>query len=293
MIAGEPTSCSLNPSTGHEIDRPLIPLNKKRSLLVVGGGPAGIEAARVGVKRGFDVTLWEASDRLGGNLWPAAKPDFKQDILHYLNYLKDLALRLPVDIVFEKQATVGDIISFDADYVMLATGANMEPLPFNNSAKDHVLTAIQVLNGMEPWGEKVLVMGGGVQGCETAVYLARSDKKVTISTRRDTDALAVELFDHNNRLMLLQMITAANITVLSNAVPVSLEKDGIVVNQQGLEKKIAVDSLVFAGRLISENSLSKALENESNIFSIGDCVQPSRIMDAVWGGFNAVREIEK
>ena len=104
MIAGEPTSCSLNPVCGHETDRVLVPLKQKKSLLVVGGGPAGIEAARVGVQRGFDVTLWEASDRLGGNLWPASKPDFKRDIADYITYLTGLAGRLPIDVVLNKRA---------------------------------------------------------------------------------------------------------------------------------------------------------------------------------------------
>jgi len=293
MIAREPTSCSLNPSCGHEIDRPLNRLKEKRSLLVIGGGPAGIEAARVGVKRGFDVTLWEASGRLGGNLWPAAKPDFKHDILDYIHYLNGLVRRLPIDVVLNKKAFAGDILSFGANYIILATGANMEPPPFDGRAANNVLTVIQVLNGMEPRGERIFVMGGGVQGCETAVYLARQGKQVTISTRRDADALAAELFDHNNRLMLLQMLKAANITVLSGTIPVKLERDGVEVNQQGVEKKIAADSLVFAGRLLPENDLSKALGNTDNILSIGDCVEPGRIMDAVWGGFNTVREIEK
>ena len=74
---------------------------------MVGGGPAGIEAARVGVQRGFDVTLWEASDRLGGNLWPAAKPDFKRDIADYITYLTGLAGRLPIDIVLNKRQLPG------------------------------------------------------------------------------------------------------------------------------------------------------------------------------------------
>ena len=127
MIAGEPTSCSLNPVCGHETDRVLVPLKQKKSLLVVGGGPAGIEAARVGAQRGFDVTLWEASDRLGGNLWPASKPDFKRDIADYITYLTGLAGRLPIDVALNKRATAGDIQSFAADYVILATGADMEP----------------------------------------------------------------------------------------------------------------------------------------------------------------------
>jgi 2-enoate reductase len=115
MIAQQPTSCALNPTCGHEIEWALTPLTEKRSLLVVGGGPAGIEAARVGAERGFDVTLWEASDRLGGNLWPAARPDFKHDILDYVGYLEGLAGRLPIDVVLNKKATSQDIESFGAD----------------------------------------------------------------------------------------------------------------------------------------------------------------------------------
>ena len=294
MIPGEPTSCALNPTCGHEIEWPLTPLKEKRSLLVIGGGPAGIEAARVGAERGFEVTLWEASDRLGGNLWPAAKPDFKRDILDYINFIKELVGRLPIDVVLNKKATAEDIQNFGADYVILATGAKMEPLPFDSGSTDNALTVIQVLNGMEPKGEKVLVMGGGVIGCETALYLARQGKQVTISTRRNADALAADLYDHNNRDLLLLMIKDANINVLSGTVPVKLENDGVVVDQNGVEKKISVDSLVFAGRFIPKNDLGGSLGNTSgNVFSVGDCVEPGRIMDAVWGSFKAVREIEQ
>ncbi|MBW2652771.1 MAG: FAD-dependent oxidoreductase, partial [Deltaproteobacteria bacterium] len=293
MITGEPTSCALNPICGHEIEWALTPLKEKRSLLVVGGGPAGIEAARVGAARGFDVTLWEASDRLGGNLWPAAKPDFKHDIIDYVNYLIGLAERLPIDVVFKKRATAEDIQKFGADYVILATGAKMELLPLDGAPAGNVLTVIQVLNGMELRGEKILVMGGGVIGCETALYLARQGKQVTISTRRDKALLAEDLYDHNNRDVLLMMIKAAEINVLSEAVPVRFENSNVIVDKKGAEKKIAVDNLVFAGRMIPENGLSKSLENASNIFSVGDCVEPARIMEAVWGAFKKVREIEQ
>ena len=291
MIAGEPTSCALNPITGHETVWQLIPLKKKRSLLVVGGGPAGIEAARVGAERGFEATLWEASDRLGGNLWLAAKPDFKHDIADYIQYLNGLVRRLPIDIVLNKRAIAGDIQSFGADYVILATGASMEPPPFD--AADNVLTVIQVLSGREPQGERILIMGGGVIACETAVYLAHQGKQVTICARLDSDDLDMDTVDHNNRFMLLEMIKAANIRVLRGTIPVKLGKNGVVADHSGVEKKIPMDSLVFAGRLFSENELSKSLEKINNVISIGDCVKPNTIMDAVWGAFNTVREIEQ
>jgi 2-enoate reductase len=292
MIAGEPTSCAINPSCGHEIDRALAPLKEKRSLLVVGGGPAGIEAARVGAARGFDVTLWEASERLGGNLWPASKPDFKYDILDYIRYLERLVHRLPINCVFNKKATADDVRNFGADYVVLATGAKMETPPFNNGASDKVFNVMQVLNGVEPPGNKVLVMGGGVIGCETALYLARRGKQVTISTRRDESALAEDLYDHNNHDVLLMMLKAADITVLANTIPAKVENDGVVVTINGAETKIPVDSLVFSGRMMPNNALSTSLADMNNVYSVGDCVTPERIMEAVWTAFKTVREIE-
>ena len=84
-----------------------------------------------------------------------------------------------------------------------------------------------------------------------------------------------------------------NITVHRGTIPVRLENGGVVVEQKGVEKKIPMDSLVFAGRLSPKNELSKSLENNGNVISIGDCTEPSTIMEAVWGGFKAVRELEK
>ena len=290
MIAGEPTSCSLNPACGHETDRVLIPLKQKRKLLVVGGGPGGIEAARVGAERGFDVTLWEASDRLGGNLWPASKPDFKHDLADYLTYLNGLVRRLPIKIVLNKKATTGDIQNFGADYVILATGAHMEPCPIEGNT---VLTTIQVLNGQEVSGERILIMGAGVIGCETALYLARQGKKVTLCARKDSPELDTDIVDIHNREMLLKIIREEkNITVLRGTIPLRLDSDAVVADQRGVEKKIPMDALVFSGRLFSQNELSSTFKNNPGVIRIGDCKQPGTIMEAVWGAFNAVREID-
>jgi 2-enoate reductase len=290
MIGGEPTSCSLNPTCGHETEWHLTPLKEKRSLLVIGGGPGGIEAARVGAERGFQVTLWEASDRLCGNLWLAAKPGFKKDIADYIDYLTTLAKGLPIDLVLNKTASAEDIKTFGADYVILATGAQMEPPTFEGS---NVLTAIQVMDGMEPPGERVLVMGAGVIGCETAVYLASQGKQVDLCARMDADDLDMDTIDHNNRFMLLKIIQETpGITVHRGTIPVRLENGGVEVEQNGEKKKMLMDSLVFAGRLFPKNALSKSLENADNVISIGDCTEPSTIMEAVWQAFKTVREIE-
>ena len=210
----------------------------------------------------------------------------------------------------------------------------MESLPFESTDTVKVLTAIDLLTGKETgMGTRVLVMGGGLVGCETAVHLARQGKQVTISTRRSRDKLGGDIVDRSNRKMLLEMITEAGIEVYASSIPVSLGDGGVVlktglapeaantggrsvrdelvdlVNQyardstraksgdgaESAEVLVVADSLVFAGRLLPQNSLAQEIAaikgNTDNVFSVGDCVKVDSIMHAVWGGFRAVREI--
>ncbi len=296
MIAGEPTSCSLNPITGHEIEWKVTKLKEKKSLLVIGGGPGGIEAARVGAERGFAVTLWEASDKIGGNLWPASTAPFKRDIADYLHYLQGLVKRIPVQIEFNKIATLENIKAFGADWVIVSTGAEMEQPPFESGPAEKILTSVDVLNGKELQGDRILIMGAGVIGCETAVYLADRGKKITLCAREDSDDLDMaNYYDHNNRFMLLNMVNDhPDITVLRGTIPIKLENDHVLATREQDESKITLpmDSLVFSGRFFSKNSLTESLAELDNVTSIGDCVEPGRIMEAVWGAFNTVREVE-
>jgi len=332
MAEGKPTSCALRPTTGHEIEWPLLPLEQKASLLVVGGGPAGIEATRAGVERGFDVTLWEATEQLGGNLWPAAEPSFKLDIARYLAYLRHLVKKLPIEVELKKRGPAQEIVDFGADYVVLATGAEMEALPFQSTETVKILTAIDLLTGEDTSrGENILVMGGGLVGCETAVHLARQGKQVTLSTRRSKDKLGADIVDRSNREMLIAMIEDAGIRVLDNSIPIRLESGAIVLTtgvemitnaerserdelvdqinenakgsamaksselDQSREVIVAADSLIFAGRLLPRDTLARELADingsADRILSAGDCVKVDSIMHAVWGSFTAIREI--
>ena len=289
MIAGEPTSCALNPLTGHETVWGLKPLARKQKLLVVGAGPAGIEAARAGVQRGFDVTLWEAQDCAGGNLVPASTAPFKSDVAAYLACLRRLLKKLPVDLHYGRQVSADAVRSFGADYTVLATGAAMEDPPL---AGPKVFSVIDILRGCDVEADRVLMMGAGVIGCETALYLAQQGKQVVLCARNDSDELDISMVDMHNRNMLLRLIKHPNITVHRAAIPFSFE-NGLVMTECGSETlSIPADSLVFAGRMFPVNAVAQALQGQSHLFSVGDCVESGSIMDAVWSAFHAVRGIE-
>ena len=289
MIAGEPTSCAVNPLTGHETVWGLKPLERKKKLLVVGAGPAGIEAAHVGVQRGFDVALWEAKDCAGGNLIAASAVPFKSDIAAYRDYLRRLLKRLPLDLQYGREASADAIRDYGADYVVIATGAAMEAPPFTGP---RVFSVIDVLLGRDVPADTVVMMGAGVIGCETALHLAQQGKRVVLCARNDGDELDISMVDMHNRSMLLRMIQHPNITIHRATIPVSFEK-GTVQAACGSESLlIPADSLVFAGRMFPVNTVAKGLQGSSHVFAVGDCVESGSIMDAVWSAFQAVRTIE-
>lgn len=298
MTQGRPTSCAVRPTTGHEIEWPLGPVSGAPKLLVVGGGPAGIEAARAGAERGFAVTLWEAGERLGGNLGPAATPEFKLDIDRYVTYLRGLPARLPIDVELNKRATKQSVIDFGADCIVIATGAVMEAPPVARNDSVAVLTAIDLLTGaVTARGDRIVVMGGGFIGCETAVHLARHGAQVTLTTRRGADKLGGDIVDRSSRAMLERMIEDAGIDVRAGTIPVRLADHGVIVACGDDEREIPADTLVFAGRLVPSDGLRKELEAHyaghpgTTVLSAGDCNEVGTVMHAVWDGFNAVRTV--
>ncbi|MBM4310602.1 MAG: hypothetical protein FJ119_06620 [Deltaproteobacteria bacterium] len=290
MIAGEPTSCALNPLTGHETVWSLKPLAGKKKLLIVGAGPAGIEAARAGVQRGFDVTLWEASESAGGNLVPASTAPFKSDVAAYLAYLRRLLAQLPIDLRYGMHVSADAVRSFGSDYIVLATGAAMEDPPVTGSK---VFSVIDVLRGRDVDADRIVMMGAGVIGCETALYLAQQGKKVSLCARNDSDELDISMVDMHNRNMLLRLIRHPNISIHRAAIPFAFE-NGLVMAECGSETiSIPAGSLVFAGRMFPVDALSSALQGQPNVLSVGDCCEAGSIMDAVWSAFHAVRSCDE
>lgn len=169
-------SCVLNAENGDETTIFIKPAETKKKVAVVGAGLAGLEAARVAAIRGHDVTVFEKSDQMGGQIHIASKPPRKDEILRSVKYYEKILPALNVDVKFNTEATQDVLNTFDD--VVVAIGAHNMDLPMEHD-NSHIVSSWDVLNGLEVTGECV-VLGGGLVGTETAEYLAAKGFKVSI-----------------------------------------------------------------------------------------------------------------
>jgi len=287
--------CAVNPATGVEKAMAIHPAVKKKSILVIGGGPAGMEAARVSALRGHKVTIWDRGSALGGNLIPAAVPDFKDDYRRLLEYLRTQIKKLGVTVELEKEATHALIQEFNPEVVFIATGA-IHIIPEIEGAEKgmengRVITAVDALLGHGQIGESVIVIGGGLIGCETALYLAKAGKKVMVL--EILDSVASDMV-WGNALDLVKLLDDFHVDILTNANTQRITETGVeFTDQNGEEKTSEVDTIVIATGMTSvEETLEDDLWNKvPEIYVIGDRVKPRKILNAIWEGYRTARVI--
>ena len=284
-------SCAINPATGMERDLALAPAQQKKRVLVIGGGPAGMEAARIAALRGHRVTLWEKNDRLGGNLIPASAPDFKSDLATFINYLSDQVAKLGVDTKLMTDATPELVREMKPDEIFIATGSTPLIPEVPGGSRGKVVTAVDVLTGKRDVGDEVVIAGGGLVGCETAVWLAQKGKKITI-VETLPDVLQDMSIPSPNRVMLRKMLVEAGVTILPGTDISGITDGGVTISRNGKSQTIKADTVVFAAGMKSRRGLLDALEGEVPVIhAVGDCVAPRKIMNAVWDAYYIARLI--
>lgn len=282
-------SCTVNPVTGMEREFDLKSAKKSKSVLVIGGGPGGMEAALVAKLRGHKVTLWEKNNALGGNLLPASVPGFKQDYKDLINYFSIQLKKLGVIIELGKEATPIRVREIKPDVVLVATGATPIIPEIAGIKRRKVITASDLLLGKKEAIEPVVVVGGGLTGCEVALHLAQKGKKVTIVEMLNDIARDVFLA---NRMHLLKLLSDAKVTILTQAKVIEVTEEGLEIVHSDKKDFLEANTVILAVGLTPNTELWEKLQDEiPETYAIGDCAEPRKVLNAIWDGFRIARLI--
>lgn len=275
--------CRVNPDLGREGEVKTSPAERTRKVLVVGGGAAGMEAAIAAALRGHEVTLWEKESRLGGQLVAASVPPHKDRMETLRAFLQTQLEKRGVRVEAGRQATAADIEEMKPDVVVVATGAKPKVPDIPGLPGAHAVQAVDVLEGKAEVGERVVVIGGEVVGCETAEYLAEKGKRVTVTRRGPEMATGV---GPRVRPYLLDRLDKLGVTLLTGVTYHEVTARGLLLTtSEGEKKTIEADTIVLAAGAVPERGPASELEARSlRAYFVGDCVRPRTVREAIEEG---------
>jgi len=302
--------CRINAFLGAEYNT-IERAGKKKTVVVIGGGPAGMEAARVAALRGHSVTLFEKAQKLGGLLPVAAmvKGNHPEDLPSIVRYFEGHLAKLGVKIELGKEAGPDEIRKLQPDVVIVATGGTptipritgintshvMSGADLHKKArfflrflKPHTLRSLSKL--FLPIGKRVVVIGGGLHGCELAEFLTKRGRKVTVVESGDMlgEGMVGVFLGH-----LMVWFQKKGVVAITGAKEVEITKNGVIVTtKDGKRSTIEADTVVPAVPLSANTKLFKSLEGKvPEVYAVGDCKEPLLIVDAIGAGSRVARGI--
>ncbi len=293
MFEAKPECCTVNPAVCREKEYAIIPATIKKKVMIIGGGIAGMEAARVCSLRGHDVILYEKSDRLGGHLNEGSKPDFKKDDRRLLIWYQHELQEQNIKIHMQTEADANLVEKERPDAVIVATGSDPLKIHFPGDDKGSVAYAAEILEGIKKRGKDVAVIGGGLVGCETALYLAKQGGKVTVVEAKDGLMTAGEPVPYMNKTMLIDLLKFHNVDVILNASLVEVTDEGAVIAEGQTKKRtIKADTVVLSIGYQSDDKVFKSLNGKcKELYHIGDSRQVADFKNAIWDAYDVAKEL--
>ncbi|BBF42705.1 2,4-dienoyl-CoA reductase [NADPH] [Lachnospiraceae bacterium KM106-2] len=283
-------NCAVNPQACRERYTAYEPVVKAKKVLVIGGGVAGCEAARVLATRGHQPVLFEKGDHLGGNLIPGGAPSFKEDDIALANWFTNQLEELKVPVTLNHAVTKEEVLKGDYDAVIVATGST--PKVFSLGDDKNVSTAADILTGEKSCGQKAVVIGGGLVGCETALHLAQQGKEVTIVEALDKLLALNGPLCAANKEMLERLVPYKGVSVMTNSKVKELKNGVLSVDTIEGRKEIPCDTVVLAVGYKEENNLYEELQFEvPELYVLGDAKKVANIMYGIWDAFEVANHI--
>ena len=276
-------SCAVNPQCNREKEAAFCKAEHTKSCLVIGGGPAGMEAARILALRGHTVTLVEKEKQLGGMYRWASVPEFKDDGKLLISWYEHQMERLKVQVELNSDVQAQDPRIEAADVVICATGSHAFLPPIKGI--EYGVTAVDVLKGAVTAKKEATIIGGGLVGCELAIWLSQHGKSVRIIEMADT-LMSTGAPADMNKQMILELLEHHQVEIRLQTKLQEIREHEIVVETQGAIQELASDCTILALGYRSNRSLyDQILLKAKDIYNIGDSSHPKDIMEGIWDAY--------